>query len=177
LKSTSHNLIMSALYNGRKGDMPPAGNPTSIVCHSLMDSAGVSFPEAHLDANAVAHLALAGHEILGFDTVMPEYSVHQESAALGCDVDWGDQDTMPDGKTFPYDDFSDLQIPENILERPSMRVVLDALEAKGLRNKVKVMVGGAPVNEKFAKDIGADGYGSYPGEAVGLAKKLMGHRI
>ncbi len=43
----------------------------------------------NLDANAMADLALAGHEILGFDTVMPEYSVHQESAVLGCDVDWG----------------------------------------------------------------------------------------
>jgi MtaA/CmuA family methyltransferase len=127
MKSTSHNLVMSALYNGRKGDRPPAGNPTSIVCHGLMDAAGVSFPEAHVDANAMADLALAGHEILGFDTVMPEYSVHQESAALGCDVDWGDRDTMPDSKTSPYADFSDIQIPENILEKPSMRVVLDAL--------------------------------------------------
>ncbi|NIO03969.1 MAG: MtaA/CmuA family methyltransferase [Proteobacteria bacterium] len=127
MKSTSHNLVMSALYNGRKGDRPPAGNPTSIVCHGLMDAAGISFPEAHVDANAMADLALAGHEILGFDTVMPEYSVHQESAALGCDVDWGDRDTMPDSKTSPYADFSDIQIPENILEKPSMRVVLDAL--------------------------------------------------
>ena len=127
MKSTSHNLVMSAVYNGRKGHRPPAGNPTSIVCHGLMDAAGIPFPEAHLDANAMADLAIAGHEILGFDTVMPEYSVHQESAALGCDVDWGDRDTMPDGKTFPYADFSDIRVPENILEKPSMRVVLDAL--------------------------------------------------
>jgi MtaA/CmuA family methyltransferase len=127
MKSTSHNLVMSALYNGRRGERPPAGNPTSIVCHGLMNECGVFFPEAHLDAHAMADLALAGHEILGFDTVMPEYSVHQESAALGCDVDWGDRDTMPDGKSFPYADFSDIHIPENILEKPSMRVVLDAL--------------------------------------------------
>jgi len=127
MKSTPHNLVMSALYNGRKGERPPAGNPTSVVCQDLMDVAGVSFPEAHLNANAMADLALAGHEILGFDTVMPEYSVHQESAALGSEVDWGNRETMPDGKTFPYADFSDVQIPKNILEKPSMRVVLDAL--------------------------------------------------
>lgn len=127
MKSTGHNLIMSALYSGRKGDRPPAGNPTSIVCQDLMDACGVSFPQAHLDVNAMADLALAGHDILGFDTVMPEYSVHQESAALGCDVNWGDRSTMPDGKTFPYADFSDIQVPDNILEKPSMRVVLDAL--------------------------------------------------
>jgi [methyl-Co(III) methanol-specific corrinoid protein]:coenzyme M methyltransferase len=127
LKATSHNLVMSAVYNGRKGERPPVGNPTSIVCHDLMDAAGVSFPEAHLDPQAMADLALAGHEIIGFDTVMPEYSVHQESAALGCDLDWGDRNTMPDGKSFPCADFSDVQVPENILEKPSMRVVLDAL--------------------------------------------------
>ena len=127
MKSTSYNLVMSALYNGRKGDRPPAGSPTSIVCHGLMDACGVSFPQAHLDSHAMADLAIAGHEILGFDTVMPEYSVHQESAALGCDVDWGDRDIMPDSKTFPYADFSGIEIPENIIEKPSMRVVLDAL--------------------------------------------------
>ena len=118
---------MSALYNGRKGDRPPVGNPTSIVCHGLLDAAGVSFPDAHLDANAMAELAIAGHEILGFDTVMPEYSVQQEAAALGCEIDWGNRDCMPDNKTFPYKDFSDVKIPESILEKPSMKIVLDAL--------------------------------------------------
>jgi [methyl-Co(III) methanol-specific corrinoid protein]:coenzyme M methyltransferase len=92
-----------------------------------MDACGVSFPQAHLDPQAMAELALAGHEIVGFDTVMPEYSVHQEAAALGCQVDWGDRDRMPDSKNFPYEDFSDVQIPEDLLERPSMRVVLEAL--------------------------------------------------
>ena len=140
MKSTPHNLVMSAIYAGRKGDRPPAGNPTSIVCHGLMDAAGVSFPEAHLDPQAMADLALAGHEILGFDTVMPEYSVHQESAALGCEVDWGDRDTMPDAKTSPHADFSDIEVPENILEKPSMRVVLDALSIlkKNVGDKVAV---------------------------------------
>jgi [methyl-Co(III) methanol-specific corrinoid protein]:coenzyme M methyltransferase len=118
---------MSAMFNGRKGERPPVGNPTSIVCHGLMDAAGVTFPHAHLDADAMAELALAGHEILGFDTVMPEYSVQQEAAALGCNVDWGDRNRMPDNKNFPNEDFSDVEVPENILEKPSMQVVLQAL--------------------------------------------------
>jgi [methyl-Co(III) methanol-specific corrinoid protein]:coenzyme M methyltransferase len=58
---------------------------------------------------------------------MPEYSVHQEAAALGCEVDWGSRDQMPDSRNFPYADFSDVVVPENILEKPSMRVVLDAI--------------------------------------------------
>ena len=127
MKQSPINLVMSALFNGRKAGRPPAGNPTSIACHGLMEASGVSFPQAHTDASAMADLALAGHEILGFDTVMPEYSVHQESAALGCHVDWGHRDMMPDAKTHPYADFSDVKVPENILEKPSMRVVLDAI--------------------------------------------------
>lgn len=127
MKSSAYNLVMSALFNGRKGERPPAGNPTSIVCHELMDKAGVSFPQAHVNAHAMAELALAGHELVGFDTVMPEYSVHQEAAALGSHVDWGDRDMMPDAKTAPYADFSPIQVPDNLLEKPSIRVVLDAL--------------------------------------------------
>jgi [methyl-Co(III) methanol-specific corrinoid protein]:coenzyme M methyltransferase len=127
MKPSSYNLIMSAMFNGRKGERPPVGNPTSIVCHGLMEAAGVSFPQAHLDANAMAELALAGHEIAGFDTVMPEYSVQQEGAALGCEVDWGDRDRMPDAKNFPYEDFSDIIVPDNLLEKPSIKIVLEAL--------------------------------------------------
>ena len=127
MKTSSYNLVMSAMFNGRRGERPPVGNPTSIVCHGLMDAAGVSFPEAHLDAGAMAELALAGCEILGFDTVMPEYSVQQEGAALGCDVDWGNRDRMPDNKNFPCEDFSDVVVPDHLLEKPSMKVVLEAL--------------------------------------------------
>jgi len=127
MKSTPYNLVMSALYNGKKGSRPPAASVTSIVCSDLMDACGVSFPQAHVDAHAMAELALAGHEIIGFDSVMPEYSVHQEAAALGCEVDWGSRDQMPDSRNFPHEDFSDITVPENILEKPSMRVVLDAL--------------------------------------------------
>ena len=115
------------MFNGRKGNRPPVVNPTSIACHDLMDAVGISFPQAHLDAAAMADLALAGHDLLGFDSVMPEYSVHQEAAALGCEVDWGNRNLMPDGKDFPNKDFSDVAVPDGLLEKPSMKVVLDAL--------------------------------------------------
>ncbi len=127
MKLSSYNLSMSAMFNGRKGPRPPVLNPTSIVCEGLMDASGVNFPEAHLDADAMAELALAGHEIVGFDSVMPEFSVQQEAAALGCEMDWGGRNRMPDSKSFPHADFSDIDVPENILEKPSLKVVLDAL--------------------------------------------------
>jgi [methyl-Co(III) methanol-specific corrinoid protein]:coenzyme M methyltransferase len=127
MKLNSCNLVMSAIFGGRRGQRPPVGNPTSIACHDLMAMAGAWFPEAHLDARAMADLALAGCEILGFDTVMPEYSVVQEAAALGAQVDWGDRDRMPDVKDFPNADFSDIVIPGDFLDKPSCRVVLDAI--------------------------------------------------
>ena len=56
---------------------------------------------------------------------------------------------------------------------PEMKRVIDALEETDLRGNVKIIVGGAPVNEKFARSIGADGYGQDAGEAVKLARQLM----
>ncbi|MBW2310669.1 MAG: corrinoid protein [Deltaproteobacteria bacterium] len=56
---------------------------------------------------------------------------------------------------------------------PGMRDVIEALKSEGLRESLKIMVGGAPVNEKFARDVGADGYAADAGEAVELAKNLM----
>jgi corrinoid protein of di/trimethylamine methyltransferase len=56
---------------------------------------------------------------------------------------------------------------------PQMRKVIDALKDRGFRERVKVIIGGAPVNEKFAKAIGADGYAPDAGEAVDLVKKLV----
>ena len=57
---------------------------------------------------------------------------------------------------------------------PEMEKIIDRLKEKGLRNQVKIMVGGAPVNPKFAEHIGADGYAENAGEAIPLAKRLMG---
>jgi [methyl-Co(III) methanol-specific corrinoid protein]:coenzyme M methyltransferase len=119
---------MSYIYGGRKGSRPAVINPTSVANVELMEASQAWFPEAHLNSETMARLALAGHEILGFDSVMPEYSVHQESAAFGVEMDWGTPTMMPDAKTFPHQDFSDVVIPENLLEKPSLTVVLRALE-------------------------------------------------
>jgi 5-methyltetrahydrofolate--homocysteine methyltransferase len=56
---------------------------------------------------------------------------------------------------------------------PEMKKIIDALKESGLRDKVKVMVGGAPVNETYARQIGADGYAADAGESVDIAKQLL----
>ena len=56
---------------------------------------------------------------------------------------------------------------------PKMSETVAALTEAGLRDKVKIMVGGAPVTQKFVDDIGADGYGADAASAVEKAKELM----
>jgi len=55
----------------------------------------------------------------------------------------------------------------------AQRKVLEALQEAGIRDRVKVMVGGAPVTEEWAESIGADGYAEDVMSAVELAKKLL----
>ncbi len=59
---------------------------------------------------------------------------------------------------------------------PAMRTTIEALKNAGLRNQVKVIVGGAPITQKYADEIGADGYGESAPAAVGLAKKKLAQK-
>ena len=57
---------------------------------------------------------------------------------------------------------------------PLMKEVVESLQESGLRNAVKVLVGGAPVTEQFAKEIGADGYAPDAHTAVERVRELIG---
>jgi 5-methyltetrahydrofolate--homocysteine methyltransferase len=56
---------------------------------------------------------------------------------------------------------------------PAMLQTVKAVEESGLRDKVKIIVGGAPVNQAFAETIGADGYAPDAGTAIKLAKSVL----
>jgi len=57
---------------------------------------------------------------------------------------------------------------------PAMPQTIEALQKAGIRDKVKVIIGGAPVTAKYAQEIKADSYGADAGSAVTEAKKLLG---
>lgn len=57
-----------------------------------------------------------------------------------------------------------------------MKEVIAALETAGIRQQVKVMIGGAPVSQDFADEIGADGYSDNANSAVAVAKELINHK-
>lgn len=56
---------------------------------------------------------------------------------------------------------------------PNMKNTIEAIQASGLRDKVKVIIGGAPVTQAYADQIGADGFSSDASRAVSLAQTLM----
>ena len=56
---------------------------------------------------------------------------------------------------------------------PAMKTTIDALKQAGVRDKVKVLIGGAPITQKYADEIGADGYSENAVGAVALAKKAV----
>lgn len=56
---------------------------------------------------------------------------------------------------------------------PSMKTTIEAFQQAGLRDKVKVLIGGAPITQRFADEIGADGYSENAPSAVSLAKRVL----
>jgi [methyl-Co(III) methanol-specific corrinoid protein]:coenzyme M methyltransferase len=103
------------------------GSGTSIVSQELMQAAGANFPAGHTDPQAMFRLALAGHTILGFDVVMPLFSVCHEAAGLGSRVNWGSTDSMPESGRAIFSNAADIKIPVGFLTRPGCAVPLQAL--------------------------------------------------
>lgn len=118
--------FLTALFGG-KPDRVPVGNVVSVITTELMREAEAWFPQAHLDAKLMARLAATSHTILNYDTVMPVFSVTQEAAALGCQVDWGGPDMMPGARSHPFAGGESFQLPADWLNAPSIQVVLESL--------------------------------------------------
>lgn len=137
---TPREIFLAALQRQPRV-RPATGSATSIVTADLMEKVGVFFPQAHLDPESMAALAAAGHEILGFDNVMPLFGVWHESAALGCEVDWGSPNQMPDCRWPPYRIGEEVCIPADLLKRPGCAVPLAAIRLlrKRLGSEVAVV--------------------------------------
>ena len=118
---------MDAVVRNRASGQAVFGTGTSIACKELMDAVGAHFPEAHVEAEKMAALAAAGHELLGLDVVMPLFSVCHEAAAMGCGVDWGGVDLMPEPGKPIYRTADDIRIPPDLLTRPACKVPLEAI--------------------------------------------------
>jgi len=92
-----------------------------------MDLTGAAFPEAHRDAWKMAALAAAGRDLLGFDNVMPYFSITAEAEALGAKISEGAKDVMPSVIMRPFSEPGEFVMPDDFLERPPVKTILDAI--------------------------------------------------
>ena len=126
---TSRQRVLAAL--GREPvDRTPVCNPTSVATVELMDLVDASFPEANRQPELMARLAATGYTELGFDTIMPVFSIIQESSALGCKIQWEQKDNWPTVKMREpiYEDVDDINIPSDLLTHQDTKCVLDAIK-------------------------------------------------
>ena len=123
----SRQRFLDAIGRRNTSGQAVFGTGTSIACRELMDATGAAFPEAHRDAQKMAALAIAGHTLLGLDVVMPLFSVCHEAAAMGCNVQWGGPECMPECGQPIFQDEDDIRIPADLLLRPGCAVPLAAI--------------------------------------------------
>lgn len=144
MRMTPGERVMAAV-KGQPFDVCPAISATSVATVSAMKSTGAFFPAAHTNAFGIADLAAAGHELFGFDSVAPYFSIHLEAAALGVDVDWGDPFNMPKVKGVRLERIEDASVPSGILEKRELRQLLKAIRILRERYGEKVPVIGKVV--------------------------------
>jgi [methyl-Co(III) methanol-specific corrinoid protein]:coenzyme M methyltransferase len=123
---TPKDLITAVLKN-QKTERKAVFNPVSsatVVQMEIMDS---FFPEAHFDAKKMFELSRASYEVLGYDAIMPVFSVVIEAFANGCEVDWGCPEMMPQIKGKLWKSYKDIEIKKNFLDNYAARAVLDCI--------------------------------------------------
>ena len=121
--------VLNALL-GKPVDRPPVANPTNVATVELMDLVDAPFPDACRNPELAARLAATGHTELGFDSVMPYFTIIQESAALGCDMQWEEKDNWPTVRMYNpiWKGLQDIRIPKNFLQHPDNRTITGAIE-------------------------------------------------
>ncbi|MGA2259407.1 MAG: uroporphyrinogen decarboxylase family protein, partial [Thermoguttaceae bacterium] len=120
----SRQRFLDAITGHRPSGQVIFGTGTSIACQELMELTSAWFPEAHLNVEKMAALAMAGCTELGFEVVMPLFSVCHEAAAMGCNVNWGGPSAMPHSGPPIFTEEGDIRIPADLLKRPGCAVPL-----------------------------------------------------
>lgn len=125
---TSRERVLAALAR-QPVDRTPVANPTSVATVELMDLVDAPFPDANRDPELMARLAATSYTELGFDTIMPVFSIIQESSALGCSMQWEQKDNWPTVRMREpiWETPDDIVVPDDLLEHPDTACVLDAI--------------------------------------------------
>lgn len=135
----SYERVMAVMQRS-DFDVYPAISPTSVATLASMKRSQAFFPSAHHHPQRMADLASQGHDYFGFDSVMPYFSVLMEAAALGVEVDWGDDNTTPHAIRPPLSSLDDLDLPDGILKRKEFQAILSACALLSRKYKGRVPV-------------------------------------
>ena len=127
-RMTARERTMAAL-RGLPVDRAPVANPTNVATVELMDLVDAPFPQACQSPELAARLAATGYTELGFDSIMPYFSIIQESSALGCEMQWEDKDNWPTVRMYRpiWKSADDVHIPRGILEHRDMLAITGAI--------------------------------------------------
>ena len=125
---TSRERVLAAL-NREPVDRTPICTPTSVATVELMDLVDAPFPDANREPELMANLAETAYTELGYDTIMPVFSIIQESSALGCSIQWEQKDNWPTARMREpiWHDVDDIRIPNDYLTHTDTHCVLEAI--------------------------------------------------
>ena len=126
---SSRERVLAALKR-EPVDRTPCCNPTSVATVELMDLVDAPFPRANREPELMARLAATGYTELGFDSIMPVFSIIQESSALGCKIQWEQKDNWPTVKMREpiWQEPDDIEVPNDFLTHQDTSCVLEAIK-------------------------------------------------
>ncbi|HCE43313.1 MAG TPA: MtaA/CmuA family methyltransferase [Lentisphaeria bacterium] len=130
-----------SLINGDSSCGRAVINPTSIATAESCSDLGFAFNESHLDADKMSTLAAYGFEKLGFDSVMPYFSVVQEAAAFGCEIDWGSADTLPTQRSHAFSEPDDFKMPKDFFDKLPIKTVIDSIRMLKKKHPGALIIG------------------------------------
>ena len=139
---TSRQRVLAALRR-EPVDRTPVCNPTSVATVELMDLVDAPFPDANRKPELMARLAATGYTELGFDSIMPVFSIIQESSAIGAKIQWEQKDNWPTVKMREpiYSGPEDIRLPPDWLNHVDTQCVIQAIRilCKEYGNEVAVI--------------------------------------
>ena len=134
---------LKAALNGEEVEKVPAISATAAAVEEAFPAAGVTWPDAHKDAEQMAKLGVSLHEQVGLECARIPFDLTAEAEAFGCEVDLGDMENTPTLRSnAPIDVPDDLEVPDDFVNNGRLPVILKSIEI--LKNEypdVPVVVG------------------------------------
>ncbi|MDE0167521.1 MAG: MtaA/CmuA family methyltransferase [Bryobacterales bacterium] len=126
---TGRERVLAALRR-EPVDRTPVCNPTSVATVELMDLVDAPFPEANRNPEMMARLAATSYTELGFDSIMPVFTIIQESSALGCKMQWEQKDNWPTVRMREpiWVEPDDIKLPSDFLTHNDTKCVTEAIK-------------------------------------------------